>query len=550
MSKTQQKEHWYSTLTYKLAQSTIIKGTLSDLDTHLKDWLARSIIILNRASNNGTIQDLAYRYADGDTDLTRTNEYARNEIRKALGIEDAPTYKTRRFFDLVNQRVKDTLKLQAQNIWIARLITENPDIDDSGIAKLFYTKHKKDGIIPAKIPFPTAPYIKRIRARLEKNNGVLPPIKPSFRTPKLQFSRADTLGNVTFDEDRQHLIFTTYTPDGTIQLGFDVPRSDEFRTGKPCMPDVIIGDDGIIRLQFAIKHKARQAYEPECFLGVDVGVLYPFVATIVFKDGSRSQSVYPAESIMNNVNLIQNLSYQKERLIAKIDQNSHPSRAVHVRELAERQKIELSRLSDRISIVKRRVAQDCAHRIVGMALQHHAGVALEKLNWSAPSHSFDHALLQDAIVNLALRCGVPVKKVSAAGTSSSCPFDGSVLTRGRVHGSAVTVSPSRPVRVKGSVGECGSYSSRGVACPVCGGVFDRDGVGSLNVAVRACLDGKRGCVSRRVVRLRFKHVSLRVFAGIVADDTPIVVVGPSVLDVSGVAFQSDPSVPGVLIDGS
>lgn len=547
MSKTQPKDYWYSTLTYKLTQATIIKGTLSDLDTHLNDWLDRSIIILKRASNNGAMQGLSYRYADGDTDLTRTNEYARSEIRKALGTEDAPIYKTRRFFDLVNQRVKDTLKLQAQNIWVTRLIIENPSLDDAGIAKLFYAQRKGDNRrIPTQIPVPTAPYVKRIRARLEKNNGVLPPIKPSFRTPKLQFSRTDTLGSVTFDAGRQHLLFTTYTPTGTVQLSFDVPGSDEFRTGKACMPDVILGDDGVIRLRFAVKHKARQAYEPECFLSVDVGVLYPFVATVVFKDGSRSQTVYPDESIMNKVDLIQNLSYQKERLMVKIDQNSRPSRAVHVRELAERQKIELSRLSNRISLVKKRVAQDCAHRVVGMALQHHAGMALEKLNWCAPSHSFDYALLQDTIMNLALRCGVPVRMVNAAGTSRSCPFDGGVLTQGCAHGSAVTVSPSRPCRVKAGVGER-SYSSRGVSCPVCDGVFNRDGVGSLNVAVRACLDGKRGFVSRRVVRLRFKHVSLRVFAGIVADDTPIMVVGPSVFDVSGITFQCGPSVPGVLV---
>ena len=96
--------------------------------------------------------------------LTRTNEYARSEIRAALGTNDAPAYKTRRFFDLINQRVKDTLKLQAQNIWITSLISEHQNADDGTIARLFYAEHKKGGRIPSKIPVPTAAYIKMIHA--------------------------------------------------------------------------------------------------------------------------------------------------------------------------------------------------------------------------------------------------------------------------------------------------------------------------------------------------------------------------------------------------
>ena len=548
MGKAQPKEYWYSSLTYTFPQATIIKGDISHLENYLQDWLDRSITILNRASQDGTIQDLAYRYADGDTDLTRTNEYARSEIRAALGTNDAPAYKTRRFFDLINQRVKDTLKLQAQNIWIARLISENPDADDGTIARLFYAEHKRDGRIPSKIPVPTAAYIERIRARLAKNDGELPSISPLFRTPKLQLSRTDKLGSVEFGHDRQTIVFTSPTPDGTVVLSFPVPQDPEFVTGKVCMPDAYVDGHGMIRLQFAIKHKACQSYEPECFLGVDVGVLYPFTAAIVFPDGRRSQTVYPDESIMDKVDLIQNLSYQKARLKVKIDQNARPARAVHTRELAGRQGVELGRIADRIGILKRRVCQDCAHRVVGMALQYHAGIALERLSWSVPSHSFDHALLQDAIVNLALRCGVPVRRVSAAGTSSVCPFDGGRLVQGRAHSSAVTVSVSRPCRVTRAAGSRDPYLWRGASCPVCGRVRDHDGVSPLSIAARACLDRKRAChVSRAVFRLRFRRLSLRAFASVAADDTPVVVAGPSNSDVSGMSLQSGPSVLGSLM---
>lgn len=530
MSKKNQ-QYWFSTLTYELSKAEPIDGELKNLEEHLTDWLKRSHAILNTASQNGTIETLAYRYADGDTDLTKTNEYARTQIREALGDELAPAYKTRRFYDIVNQRIKDILKLQAQNIWTTRLIQENPELDDANIAKLFYTEHKDGGKIPTAIPVPTGAYIKRIRARLDKNNGELPAIKPAFSTPKLQLSRADEMGSVCFSTDKEYLIFMTYTPNGTVKVQFKLPESKEFRSGKPCMPDVFVDDDGVIKLQFAIKHNAPEAYEPNGMLGVDVGVLYPYTAALVMPDGTHSQTVYPDEKIMNKVDLINNLLYQKERLDVKIDQNDRPVRAAHTRELAERQKVEKDRLAARVSTVKRRICQDVAHRVVGMALQYHVGIALEKLNWSSPSHGFYHKLIHDDIINLAHRCGVPVKVVSAVGTSSKCPFDGTVLRQGLRHNPSSSVSPYRPVREKGLKSD--PYLARGAGCDQCGCVFDHDGVSPLSIGARACLDRKRlRRVSRRVFRLRFRSVSLRCFATVAADDTPVVA-GPSVACVSG-----------------
>ena len=201
------KQYWFSSLLYELGKAELIDGELKNLEEHLTNWLKRSHAMLNAASQNGAVESLAYRYADGDTDLTKLSEYARTQIREALGDEHAPAYKTRRFYDINIKRIQDILKLQTQNIWITRLIQENKELDDANIARLFYAEHKDGGKIPAAIPVPTGPYIKRIRARLDKNNGELPAIKPVFNTPKLQLSRADRMGNVGFSTDKEYLIF-------------------------------------------------------------------------------------------------------------------------------------------------------------------------------------------------------------------------------------------------------------------------------------------------------------------------------------------------------
>lgn len=254
MSK--KSKHWFNALTYELSKAEPIDGELKDLEEHLTDWLKRSRNMLNAASQNGTIEAFSYRYADGNTNLIKTN-YIRTQIRKALGDEYAPKYKTRRFYDIVNQQIKNIIKLQAQNIWIARLIRENPGLDDANIAKLFYTEHQDGGKIPAAIPVPAVSYIKQIRAHLDKNNGELPAIKPVFNNPKLQLSGTDAMGSVCFSADKEYLIFMTYTPNGAVKVRFKLPKGNEFRSGKPCMPDVFVDDNGVIKLQFAIKHIRR-----------------------------------------------------------------------------------------------------------------------------------------------------------------------------------------------------------------------------------------------------------------------------------------------------
>lgn len=139
---------------------------------------------------------------------------------------------------------------------------------------------------------------------------------------------------------------------------------------------------------------------------------------------------------------------------------------------------------------------------------------------------------------------MPVKVVSAADTSSKCPFDGAVLRQGLKHNPASSVSPHRPVREKGRKSD--PYLTRGAGCDKCDRVFDHDGVSPLNIGARACLDRKQSRrVSRQVFRLRFRDVSLRCFATSAADDTPVAA-GPSDSCVSGNHTDTTASPSGVV----
>lgn len=103
MSK-KSKQYWFSSLLYELEKVEPIDGELKNLEEYLADWLKRSHAMLNAASQNGAIEALAYRYADGDTALTKTNEYARSQIRESLGDELAPNTEPADFtISLINE---------------------------------------------------------------------------------------------------------------------------------------------------------------------------------------------------------------------------------------------------------------------------------------------------------------------------------------------------------------------------------------------------------------------------------------------------------------
>lgn len=409
--------------------------------------------------------------------------------RVARGKRDKWSGRSKGWLDIAASRIKGILKEEATKKKTSELIQAHPELNDKEIAQLFW-QEKKNGTLPRALRPPKTYEVAKIRAATNKLDGKAWKSQPFF-TPKLPLSKADQISEVS--RIKGGIVFRINC-DGSPRKSeyyYPLPKSERYDTGKICKPDILLVN-GVLKLSFSVRHKAPTPFEPQCDVPVDVGVLFPFTACAMSAD-YRSQVVYPDDEIMREVRKLERLSEQKKNLLRKATDNAREGRSERLRELAVRQLGETGCLAARITRVKNRVADLVAHRVVGMAFSLRGRIVLEELSWATPSHAFFQSLLQENIEGLAVRCGVPVVRVSAAGTSRACPVCGEKLSQGRQVLSPVCVPSSGGVQKS-------EVLARGVGCSACGYRGHHDGVSVYNMGERSLGCGFPGVF----VRLKFK----------------------------------------------
>ena len=506
MKSKKRKLEWFSSFTRKFNDYINIDAKIpaNDVETFLLDILMKSTLMLNEASDNGIIDELVTRYANGEQILGQRSQETRNEYAAVLNQSILPTYYRRRIFDASIVRIQDLLKVQATRKIVAQLIHEYHDMTDGEIAQEYY-KRKKSGIIPKYIGYVTSTYVKNIHNQMKKNDDELPPVKPSF-TPKLQMSRMDNFAMVT-RSDKNTCVLSFHCGNRTAKLTYQVPSKPDYQSGKICKPDITINKNGELIFTFAVSHSTSAAYEPVCSLGVDIGVIYPFTCGIV-GDNWYSQVIYPNSNIMGIVDKINELQRQKNDLVNDINENMRVNRTPHIASVLVRKVTERDRLSDKITRLKCEVARLSANRIVDIAYQSQAEIVLEDLSWSDPSHTFFFSLVHEKINNLAHKRGVYVRSVSAKDTSQVDPLTGSRVTQGVSVNAPVTAGKNQHLSYASS--NAYNRTTRGCRVKTSGRVVQHDGISPLNLA-------RRGYVKRvgvrestlsgyRFTRLRFKRI--------------------------------------------
>lgn len=503
------KLEWFSSFKSSFDEAIEIKAKKEpeQLESYLRDAALSSVRVLNDASERGIINELAVRYAHGDTILNTNTQESREEYLKVLHHEWLPSYWHRRIFDATTARIKDLLKGFALRIVISELIQENPDMDDGEIASLLYQR-KKSKELGTHIGYVKHSYVKNIRKQMAKNGNELPQIKPVFK-PKLQLSQMDTFSSVRrIDEETCVLSFSC--GQGKAEMTFAVPSKTDYATGKICKPDILLSsedDDSRVVFNFSISHNAISAYEPICSLGVDVGAIYPFTCGVIGDDW-YSQIVYPNSEIMQLVDKINELQRQKNDLLNDLDEDERKNRTPHIEAVLERKTIEKDRLSDKISRMKKEVARLSANRVVDIAYQAQAEIVLEELAWSTPSHYFFYKEIHDAIENLAHKRGVKVRNVSAKDTSRIDPVSGARVSQGVRVNAPVTAGKRQYLAARTS--NAYGVTTRGCKVESTERVKQHDGVSPLNIGRRGYARLRGGRVrtlaSKRQVRLCFRRL--------------------------------------------
>ena len=273
------------------------------------------------------------------------------------------------------------------------------------------------------------------------------------------------------ETDPLSVVVQVKTPSyGVTKIHLRLPENAErFGTGKVCRPTIRLNNKGQVVFDIAVEHETDER-QTKKFVGVDLGKIEPFVATIIDPKGKHRSAPYHTNykrrlgSLVKKEQQQRDLSrhlYKRANLCERYNRDQH----------AQVLRTEAKRVSAKATRIKHEISQCIASQIVEIADRNDAHVSLENLSWlDAQGVRWPHSEIQSRIENTAKRYGLKVFKVSAKDTSRTCSCCG-----GRVSNNSKT---------------------RVGACSVCGFELNRDVSASREIALRAT-SNTRNCERMR-----------------------------------------------------
>ena len=231
-------------------------------------------------------------------------------------------------------------------------------------------------------------------------------------------------------------------------------------------------------------------------IGVDLGKVKPFVATIIDPDRKHRSAPYHVNYKRRLGSLVKKEQQRRDlsrHLYERADLCESHSRNEHAQIL----RTEAKRVSAKATRIKHEISQCIASQVVGIAEKSDAHLSLENLSWlDAQGGRWPHAEIQHRIENTAKRYGLKVAKVSAKDTSRTCSRCG-----GRTRNNA---------------------STRVGTCSVCGFSLDRDVSASREIALRATSPSSR---SRERMRCLLRQRREKRSSAVTRQSKPVTVSG-------------------------
>ena len=215
-------------------------------------------------------------------------------------------------------------------------------------------------------------------------------------------------------------------------------------------------------------------------MGVDLGVLQPYTAVILDKDGTYSQTYTPSRPLRRLVDKRSILRREQASLFRKIEEVQAYIDSGGPGANIERHRLRYETLvgvSDKLARLNRSLAELVAVEIVYIAKENDVeAIHLEDLRWyTGGAPNWTPALMRDAIVAAAELSGVRVHLINPSYSSKEHPINGE------------RSEPDRDRVVRFSDGS----------------EYDRDELAAINMAVRRRRNEKSK--SNRRIKLRSKH---------------------------------------------
>ena len=430
--------------------------------------------------------DLALKALKGDRPTGSLNSWG----RKRLSRYDF-SFQKHNMNEMLASNVVGTLELYAMSVGLfhvmsTHLSTTKPDQ---------ILSHYK-GTYPD-APCPTSGMVRAHLIRYHKKGERKAPL-PGV-SAKLNLAVCDTyFAPKTFrdDSDPLNVVVLVKTPTyGITKISLRLPDSIErFGTGKVCRPTIRLNNKGQVVFDVAIEHEV-DTRQTKRIMGVDLGKVEPFVATIINPENKYRSAPYHANYKRRLGSLVKAEKKRRDlasHLYERAEICSIRNRIEH----ADVLRTEAKRVSAKATRIKHEISQCVASQVVEIADQNNAHLSLENLSWlDAKGGRWPHAEIQHRIENTAKRYGLKVTKVSAKDTSKTCSRCGG------------KVSNNPKTRIG--------------TCIVCGFSLDRDVSASREIGLRAVSNAR----NRERMRCLLRQRALERSSAVTRQSKPVTALG-------------------------
>ena len=207
---------------------------------------------------------------------------------------------------------------------------------------------------------------------------------------------------------------------GLTKLYLELPDNTErFGTGKVCRPTIRLNNKGQVVFDIAIEHEVQQR-DTSKVVGVDLGKVEPFVATVIDPESSHRSAPFHSNYRRRLGSLVKKEQKRRE-LASYLYERADLCEKYNRDQRAQILRTEAKRVSAKATRIKHEISQCVASQIVSVADQNDAHISLENLSWlDSQGGRWPHAEIQQRIENTAKRYGLKVTKVSAKDTSRTC----------------------------------------------------------------------------------------------------------------------------------
>ena len=411
--------------------------------------------------------DLAVKTLRGDRPTGSLNSWGRKRLPR-YDFE----FQRHNMNEMLVSNVVGALELYAMNVGLFQVMSTRPKETRPEKILSCYRGTYPDA------PQPTSGMIRAHLIRYHKKGERKAPL-PGVNA-KLNLAVCDTyFAPKTFrdEKDPLNVVVQVKTPTyGLTRLFLRLPENNErFSNGKVRRPTIRLNVKGQVVFDIAIEHEIN-ARQTKRIVGVDLGKVEPFVATVIDPESKHRSATFHANykrrlgSLVKKEQQRRDLSrhlYKRADLCEKYNRDQH----------AQVLRTEAKRVSAKATRIKHEISQCITNQVVEIADQNNAHVSLENLAWlDAKGGRWPHAEIQSRIENTAKRYGLKVTKVSARDTSRTCSRCG-----GRVSNNS---------------------KSRVGTCSVCGFSLNRDVSASREIGLRAASNTRNRERMRSLLRQR------------------------------------------------